>query len=111
MKKAIFTAATAAFVLAPMALADDHADKFTMMDANGDAAVTEAEFVTYATATGEVTDGEASLQFAVLAGRDGVLTREEFDAAMSVKEDAAVDRDTADISGMDSADPAETEGE
>lgn len=96
MKKAILSAAVAAMVLTPAALANDHGDKFSKMDTNGDASVTEAEFVAYVTADGEVSGDEASLQFAVLAGQDGVLTREEFDAAMADHTDHAESGDATD---------------
>ncbi|MEO0465881.1 MAG: RNA polymerase subunit sigma-70 [Pseudomonadota bacterium] len=105
MKKAIITAAAVAFTCGGFAFADIEGDTFAAMDADGDAAVTEAEFTAFVTADGEITGDEASLQFAVLAGEDGVLLREEYDAVMGVKEDAADYGDTS------SADPAETEGE
>ena len=106
MNKALWTA-TAALAFAPFALADDHDDKFSAMDADGDNAVTEAEFVTYATAGDDMSADEASLQFAVIAGSDGVLTREELDAVMEVRTDDAAETD----GDTNSADPAETEGE
>ena len=91
MKKAMIgTGAFAAFMLAGAAFADGHggpADKFTMMDADGDGAVTAAEFTTYATAQGGDAT-EAELQFAVMAGDDGILTIEELEAVMAVQEKA-----------------------
>ncbi|MEM1106383.1 MAG: hypothetical protein AAGH87_08315 [Pseudomonadota bacterium] len=89
-KAMIGTSALAAFVFAGAALADGHggpADKFIAMDADGDGAVTSAEFTTYAAAAGHDTT-EADLQFAVMAGDDGVLTVEELEAVMAVQEKA-----------------------
>ncbi|MEL6663810.1 MAG: hypothetical protein AAFR33_12490 [Pseudomonadota bacterium] len=91
MKKAMIgTGAVAAFVFAGAAFADAHggpADKFTSMDIDGDGAVTSAEYVSYAAVEGGDA-AEAELQFAVMAGDDGVLTIEELEAVMAVQEKA-----------------------
>ncbi|MEM9740884.1 MAG: hypothetical protein AAF829_13575 [Pseudomonadota bacterium] len=91
MKSALFgTGVMTAFMLAGAALAEvrgNPADTFTMMDTDGDGSVTATEFTTYATSKGEES-GEAELQFAVMAGDDGVLTIGELEAVMAVQEKA-----------------------
>jgi Ca2+-binding EF-hand superfamily protein len=91
MKDAMIgTGAMAALMLAGAAFADSQgsaADKFTAMDADGDGAVTSAEFTSYASASGHDA-ADAELQFAVMAGDDGVLTIEELEAVMAVREKA-----------------------
>ncbi|MEM0985896.1 MAG: hypothetical protein AAGJ32_06595 [Pseudomonadota bacterium] len=86
-------AAMTAAMAAPAAFAmEKGADAFAAMDANGDAIVTEAEFVAYATSKGSVDPEGAKLRFEVLAGQDGQLTETEFTDAMAVLES----RDAAD---------------
>ncbi len=64
---------------------------FTDIDANADGMVTEAEFVTYKTADGDVTEAEASEKFAKIdADYDGEVTEAELTAAM---EEWADDKD------------------
>ncbi|MEO0816242.1 MAG: hypothetical protein AAFX86_02940 [Pseudomonadota bacterium] len=111
MKNAMIgTGAVAVFMLAGAAFADGHggpADKFTSMDTDGDGAVTSAEFTTYATANG-ADAAEAELQFAVMAGEDGILTIEELEAVMAVQEKADDwEASTAMETETDFSDPAE----
>ncbi|MEM1151375.1 MAG: hypothetical protein AAGI03_12590 [Pseudomonadota bacterium] len=88
MKKAMIgTGVLAACLWAGAAAAEGAADKFTAMDTDGDGAVTSSEFTTYATAHGSDA-AEAELQFAVMAGDDGILTIEELEAVMAVQEKA-----------------------
>lgn len=82
MKKAFITVGALAAILAGAAAADDHGDKFAQIDANGDGVVSQEEFTTYATASGETSVEDAALQFAVIAGDDSELTSEELTAAM-----------------------------
>lgn len=94
MNKTVFGAATlAALVFGGASIAQDASDKFVNMDGNGDGTVSSSEYTTYATASG-ISPEEAELQFAVLAGDDGVLERAEYDAVMEV-EDAAKDWDAS----------------
>jgi len=91
MKEAMIgTGALATLMLAGAAFADgpgSAADKFTAMDGDGDGAVTASEFTSYASASGHDA-ADAELQFAVMAGDDGVLTIEELEAVMAVREKA-----------------------
>ena len=80
MKTIAIGSGIAAFaVLAGSALADTSptvTEKFAEMDINTDGAVTVGEYTAYAGAAGFDED-EAELQFAVMAGDDGILAVEE----------------------------------
>lgn len=82
MNKAIITTGALALLLAGAAAANDHSDKFAQIDSNGDGVISQDEFTTYATASGETTADEAELQFSVIAGDDAEITQEELTAAM-----------------------------
>lgn len=82
MKKAIITTGALTLLLAGAAAANDHGDKFAQIDSNGDGVISQDEFTTYATASGETTVDEAALQFAVIAGDDTEITQDELNAAM-----------------------------
>lgn len=76
------TLAAAAFAGSAMiAVAGPEGDQFGAMDADGDGLVTEAEFVTYATATGKHSEADAKAKFAEISGDDGALTFAELEAA------------------------------
>lgn len=60
---------------------------FADVDTNFDGVITQEEFVTYATSTGEHTEGEAVEKFEKIAGDDGVITIEDWtEMAMKYEE-------------------------
>ena len=77
-------------------------EKFAAMDADSDGVVTEAEFVTYATASGKHTEEEAVAKFTTLAGDDGALSLLELDAAYTAAK-------SAEAEPAETTEPAETE--
>lgn len=85
----------AAFALAGAAFADNAdgaskaTEKFAEMDVNTDGAVTSEEYVAYAAEAGGLEASEAELQFAVMAGDDGILALEELAAIMEVEKNAS----------------------
>jgi len=76
------------------AYAGTAADKFSAMDTDGNDAVTEAEFVSWAVVEGDHSADEASAKFAKLAGEDDTLTLAELESAMKAGEaDAQAEED------------------
>lgn len=104
MKRFAFIVAAAAATGAFAASAGEMA-AFTDIDADGDGAVTEAEFVEYKAADGDKTEAEASEKFMkVDADADGEVTEAEFDTAMEEwkdKKDADVEVDVETDTGSD----------
>ncbi|MCI4644193.1 MAG: hypothetical protein MRY64_05370 [Hyphomonadaceae bacterium] len=101
----------AAMALAGAAFADTSptaTEKFAEMDINTDGAVTVAEYTAYAGAAG-FNEDEAELQFAVMAGDDGVLAIEELEAIMEVEKNAS-DWEESESTEMDDGE-AEVEAE
>jgi len=98
--RTLAAAMVAPAILTPAALAlTDPAAKFDAMDTNGDAVVTEAEYIAHAAETERMDPEGAKLRFEVLAGQDRTLTAEEFASAMSVLEPGT------DGAGTGTADP------
>ena len=78
---------------APVALAGSPADYFEKMDADASGSVSEAEFVSYKTAGGKVSEEKVRAKFAKLAGEDGQMTLGELKTAMKAsKKDKNKDR-------------------
>lgn len=76
-------------VLAPAAFAyNEPTDAFKAMDTDGDAVVTQSEYVAHASANEGMDPEGAKLRFEVLAGQDGELTEAEFTGAMTVLDPA-----------------------
>lgn len=109
MKTIAIGSGIAAFVaLAGTAFADSGptaTEKFAEMDINTDGAVTVAEYTAYAGAAGFDED-EAELQFAVMAGDDGILAVEELEAIMAVEKDASDWETSTDVEVLDEGDGA-----
>lgn len=92
MKRFAIIAATAA--AGAFAASAGEAVAFTDIDANADGQVSEAEFVTYKTADGKLTEAEASEKFVKIdADADGVVTEAELTAAMEAWADEKADTD------------------
>lgn len=80
--KRVTTLITAACLGGAMvASAETVAEKFASMDTDANGLVSLAEFVVYATSSGQHTTLEAQDKFAELAGDDGALSYEELEAA------------------------------
>ena len=109
MKTIAIGSGIAAFaVLAGSALADTSptvTEKFAEMDINTDGAVTVGEYTAYAGAAGFDED-EAELQFAVMAGDDGILAVEELAAIMAVEKDASDWESSTSVEVLDEGDGA-----
>jgi len=73
-----------------IANAENVAEKFSAMDADASGLVSSPEFVAYATRDGQKTAETAQAKFFELAGRDGMLSLEELEAAYATagKKDA-----------------------
>jgi len=68
---------------------------FATVDTNGDGFITENEFVSHATAAGDVSEADALIRFIVVdADASGAISPEEMDAAGALKDDGMTD-DTA----------------
>ncbi len=65
---------------------------FEDVDTNADGFVTETEFVSWKTASGEVSTSDALTQFiAIDADASGMISPSEMEAAMAAKDDEAMD--------------------
>ena len=104
----------AALALAGAALADSGtptaSEKFAEMDVNTDGAVTVGEYAAYAGASG-FDEEEAELQFAVMAGDDGVLEIAELEAIMDVEKNEADWKSSTTVDVIEEADSADAETE
>jgi Ca2+-binding EF-hand superfamily protein len=86
---ALIAAASAFCVLGAQAGEDI---SFEDVDTNGDGFVTETEFVSWKTASGEVSTSDALTQFiAIDADASGMISPSEMEAAMAVKDDDGMD--------------------
>ena len=59
------------------------AEKFATIDLDGNGLVSEAEFLTYATEAHGASPEDASAKFTQIAGDDGVISADEFEAVHS----------------------------
>jgi len=84
----------AAFAGAMVAQADEK-PLFTDVDTNFDGVITQEEFVAYKTADGSKTEAEAVEKFAEIAGDDGLISLEEWNAAMDAYRDKKADDSTS----------------
>lgn len=105
---AIGSGIAAIVALAGAAFADSGptaTEKFAEMDINTDGAVTVGEYTAYAGAAG-FNEDEAELQFAVMAGDDGILAIEELEAIMAVEKDARDWETSTSVEVIEKADEA-----
>ena len=81
MKRTLTLAALCAGFGGLTALAQDPVgDAFNRIDASGDGAISQAEFVAYQLQNGRVSERIARQQFGQLSGPDGLISIEEFRA-------------------------------
>ena len=90
MTRFALIAAASAFCLLGAQAGEDVS--FEDVDTNADGFVTETEFVSWKTASGEVSTSDALTQFiAIDADASGMISPSEMEAAMAAKEDEAMD--------------------
>lgn len=100
MKRTLLTlSASACFAFAASAGADV---TFSAIDTNTDGYVTEAEYITHATASGDVSSTEALVEFiAIDADASGTISQLEMTAAMDAEDDDGGDASTSDDDVME----------
>ncbi|ABI78735.1 hypothetical protein HNE_1279 [Hyphomonas neptunium ATCC 15444] len=68
---------------------------FAEVDTNADGFISATEFIAHKTADGKVTEEKASAKFESIAGMDGQISEEDWDAAMEEYGDKKEDKTDA----------------
>lgn len=87
-----FTLISAAALVGAMGAYAGEKSTFAEVDTNADGFISASEFIAHKTADGKLTDAEAATKFEQLAGQDGQISEEEWEAAKADRDsDATVD--------------------
>ncbi len=94
MKLIALTLTTSAFFA--IAAQAGEPTSFTTVDTNGDGFITENEYVSHATAAGDVSEADAMIRFIVIdADASGAISPEEMDAAGTLDDGGQADDSAA----------------